>query len=89
MSPCKQEVVSDGGLVREIDLHAVMIGSLFDLLAEMKLLNQEHLDPEVKTLVCPNKSDFVPGTLHSRPNSAAGLVQRIPQSRQNCIALVS
>ena len=45
----------------------VLRGELFGPLVNLEVFNQVRLDPEVGTLVWPNRSDFDPATLHDWP----------------------
>jgi hypothetical protein len=50
-----------------IYLKPVLAGELYGPLLDLQLFNQVAMDPEVKTLVWPNGSDFDPATLHDWP----------------------
>ena len=67
VAPYTLEVAFDDGLVRRIDLSAVLAGELYGPLRDPALFAQARVDPEVQTVVWPNGADFDPATLHDWP----------------------
>jgi hypothetical protein len=67
VSPYTIKVRFDDGTEQMIDFRPVLAGELYTPLSDLTLFNQVRIDPEVKTLVWPNGSDFDPATLHDWP----------------------
>lgn len=67
VAPYTLEVAFDDGLVRWVDLSAVLAGELYGPLRDPALFAQARVDPEVQTVVWPNGADFDPATLHDWP----------------------
>jgi hypothetical protein len=64
----------EDGVVRTIDLSAVLEGELFGPLRNRELFDQVRVDPEARTLVWPNGADFDPATLHDWPAAGKAMV---------------
>jgi hypothetical protein len=62
-----------------IDFRPVLAGVLFGPLRDLAVFNQVRVDPEVHTLVWPNRADFDPATLHDWPVHAPALIARAKQ----------
>ena len=67
VAPYTLEVAFDDGLVRRVDLAAVLAGELFGPLRDSALFAQARVDLEAATVVWPNGADFDPATLHDWP----------------------
>ena len=67
VAPYTLSVRFDDGTDQTINFAPVLTGELFGELRDPKLFNQVRIDPEVKTLVWPNGSDFEAATLHDWP----------------------
>jgi hypothetical protein len=74
VGPYRIRVTFEDGVVRLIDLGAILEGELYGPLRDLELFNAVSLDPEVHTLVWPNGADFDPATLHDWPEHEAGMV---------------
>lgn len=74
IGPYRIRVTFEDGVVRLIDLGAILEGELYGPLRDLELFNAVSLDPEVHTLVWPNGADFDPATLHDWPEHEAGMV---------------
>jgi len=61
---------------RLIDLRPVLAGELYGPLRDPAVFNQVRLDPEVDTLVWPNRADFDPATLYDWPQHAHAMAAR-------------
>ena len=67
VSPYTLRIRFDDGTEQTINFEPVLRGELFGPLRDLNLFNQVRVDPEVRTLVWPNGSDFEPATLHDWP----------------------
>ena len=57
----------DDNTEQTIDFRPVLAGEMYGPLRNLELFNQVRIDPEVETLVWPNRADFDPATLHEWP----------------------
>lgn len=67
VSPYTLRIRFDDGTEQTINFEPVLRGELLGPLRDLNLFNQVRVDPEVRTLVWPNGSDFEPATLHDWP----------------------
>ena len=74
VGPYTLSVQFDDGTEQTINFAPVLTGELFGELRGPKLFNQVRIDPEVKTLVWPNGSDFEAATLHDWPEIVEELI---------------
>lgn len=72
-------IVFDDSTEQVINFEPVLAGELFGPLRDLNLFNQVRIDPEVRTLVWPNGSDFEPATLHDWPEVVNDLVAQARQ----------
>jgi hypothetical protein len=61
---------------QRIDFRPVLAGELYAPLRDVELFNEVTLDPEVHTLVWPNRADFDPATLHDWPELKEAMIER-------------
>jgi hypothetical protein len=57
----------EDGKAQTIDFQPVLAGELYRPLRDVDVLNRVRIDPEARTLVWPNGTDFDPATLHDWP----------------------
>jgi hypothetical protein len=50
----------DDGTSGTVDLHQHLNGPMFELLKDIEIFKQVHLDPELATIVWPNGVDLAP-----------------------------
>ncbi len=64
---------------QDIDFQPVMAGELYGPLLDRSLFGEVTEDPEVHTLVWPDRADFDPATLHDWPIYKEGFCKRAGQ----------
>lgn len=79
LSPYTVRIRFDDETEQIINFEPVLVGELFGPLRELGLFNQVRIDPEVRTLVWPNGSDFEAATLHDWPDLVDDLIARARQ----------
>ncbi|MBK6773492.1 MAG: DUF2442 domain-containing protein [Ignavibacteria bacterium] len=63
-SPYTLELIFNDGAIKEINFEKILSSEMFSPLKDQKLFNQVSIDPEVNTIVWPNRADFDPAILH-------------------------
>ncbi|MGD1103905.1 MAG: DUF2442 domain-containing protein [Terriglobia bacterium] len=74
--PYTLRVRFEDAMVQTINFEPVLAGELYAPLSDLKLFNRVSIDPEVHTLVWPNRADFDPATLHDWPHHEQALLER-------------
>jgi hypothetical protein len=77
--PHQLRLTFDDGLVRIVDLTAVLRGTLYGPLRDPVVFATARIDAEVHTVVWPNGADFDPAILHDWPLHAAAF-ERLARS---------
>lgn len=54
----------ENGVIREVDLEAMLYGQMYGPLRDPEFFAKVRLDPEMQTVVWPNEADFHPDTLY-------------------------
>ena len=63
-SPYTLELIFNDGAIKEINFEKILSSEMFSSLKDQKLFTQVSIDPEVNTIVWPNRADFDPAILH-------------------------
>jgi len=75
-SPYTLELIFNDGAIKEINFEKILSSEMFSPLKDQKLFNQVSIDPEVNTIVWPNRADFDPAILHDWDEFKDELIMR-------------
>ncbi|MBK6538390.1 MAG: DUF2442 domain-containing protein [Ignavibacteria bacterium] len=75
-APYTLKLKFNDGAIKEINFERMLFGEMFSPLKDQKLFNQVSIDPEVHTIVWPNRADFDPAILHDWDEFKDELIMR-------------